>query len=211
MIEKFTIVIRQVSATLRRLSALFLHTANRRLRTGFTLIETMVAITLLTVAIVAPMSLTAQSLGAAYYARDQITAFYLAQEAIESVRAIRDSQILQIAQSSNASSIDLFGSIPKNTPFTIDATKSKPSDAISTCSGTCPPLQTDGTLYGYNSGWTNTNFTRTVLVSYVAGTQDEIRVSVTVTWQTQGIQARSFTISSDLYRWVPDGSGASSQ
>src|SRR3989338_11299272 len=39
---------------------------------GFTLIETMVAIALLTISIVAPMSLTTQSLASAYYARDQI-------------------------------------------------------------------------------------------------------------------------------------------
>ena len=47
---------------------------------GFTLIETLVAISLLMVAIVAPMSLTARSLATAYYARDQITAFHLAQK-----------------------------------------------------------------------------------------------------------------------------------
>jgi len=177
---------------------------------GFTLIETMVAISLMTVAIIAPMSLTAQSLSSAYYARDQVTAYYLAQEAIESVRSIRDSQILQIAKSTNASSINLFGTIPLgNRPFTIDATKNDASQAISLCSsGTCPPLQTNGTLYGYQSGWTNTNFTRTVTAAFIAGTQDEIRVSVTVSWQTEGIQTKSFTLSSDMYRWVNDGSGA---
>ena len=66
---------------------------------GFTLIETMVAISILMVAIVAPMSLAAQSLSAAYYARDQITAFYLAQEGIEVVRSVRDTNILKIAGS----------------------------------------------------------------------------------------------------------------
>src|SRR3989338_949042 len=65
---------------------------------GFTLIETLVAISLLTIAIIAPMALTAQSLATAYYARDQITAFYMAQEAIEGVRALRDGQILLISQ-----------------------------------------------------------------------------------------------------------------
>lgn len=176
---------------------------------AFTLIETLVAISLLTTAIIAPMALTAQSLGSAYYARDQVTAFYLAQEAIESLRAIRDSQILQIAKSADASSINLFGSIPlNNQPFTVDTTKSDPADAISTCSDVCQPLQTNGTLYGYQNGWTDTNFTRTVTAAFIAGTQDEIRISVTVSWQTQGIKVRSFTISSDMYRWVNDGSGA---
>src|SRR3989338_503600 len=76
----------------------FLITDNRRLTTGFTLIETLVAISLLTVAIVVPMSLVTKSLSTAYYARDQVTAFHLAQEAIEIVRHVRDNNILMNAQ-----------------------------------------------------------------------------------------------------------------
>lgn len=176
---------------------------------GFTLIETLVAISLLTIAVVAPITLTAQSLSSAYYARDQITAFYLAQEAIEAVRAIRDAQILQITQSAGASNINLFGLIPlNNQPFTIDARKADPAQAIINCDTTCPPLETDGTLYGYNAGWTPTNFTRTVKAQFVGSGQDEIRVTVTVTWRTGAFQARTFSISENMYRWVQDGSGS---
>src|SRR3989344_8445575 len=171
---------------------------------GFTLVETLVAVMLLSVAVVAPMSLAAKSLGSAYYARDQITAFYLAQEAIEALRSIRDSQILVIAQSSSGAP-DIFGSIPHdNSPFTIDARKIDPAGAILPCSGSCPALQTDGTLYGYEAGWADSNFTRTVRAYYVGGSFDEIRVTVTVEWQTGPIQKRTFSISENLYRWVND-------
>ena len=102
---------------------------------GFTLIETLVAVSLLSVSIVAPMALTTQSLTAAYYARDQVTAFNLAQEGIEAIRAIRDGQILQISQNANATGIDLFGPIPVDQDFTIDSRQSSPSNAIQTCSG----------------------------------------------------------------------------
>ena len=184
-----------------------LHTTH----SGFTLIETLVAITLLTVAITEPISLTTQSLESAYYARDQITAFYLAQEAIEAIRSVRDSQILQITQSADASGLNIFGPIPlNNQPFTIDALQPNSAQAITTCNGTCPPLQTDGTLYGYKSGWTATNFTRTVKAAFVGSGQDEVRVTVTVTWRTGAFQTRSFSISENLYRWVQDGSGATS-
>ena len=187
---------------------------------GFTLIETLVAITLLTVAIVAPMALAAQSLAAAYYARDQITAFFLAQEAIEAVRSVRDAQILEIAQTAGSEGVDLFGSVPLNAPFTVDAGEVAANQAISTCDTTCPPLQTNGDLYGYydnppsnppppDSGWQNSNFTRTVRAAYVDGDQDEIRLTVTVAWKTGAFQERSFSISENLYRWVNDGSGAS--
>jgi prepilin-type N-terminal cleavage/methylation domain-containing protein len=185
---------------------------------GFTLIETLVAISLLSIAIVAPMSLTSQSLSAAYYARDQITAFNLAQEGLEAVRAIRDGQILQISRSADASSIDLFGSIPVNRAFTID---SRNSDITACPSNGCPVLQTDGVLYGYDvdtDNWPLTNFTRTLYACYLhspdqcnSTPSDEVRLTSTVTWPTAASnQIRTFTIYEDLYRWVNDGSAATS-
>ncbi|OGI25005.1 MAG: hypothetical protein A3E38_00025 [Candidatus Moranbacteria bacterium RIFCSPHIGHO2_12_FULL_54_9] len=193
------------------------------MKRGFTLIETLVAVSLLSIAIVAPMTLTAKSLASAYYSRDQITAFYLAQEAIEALRSVRDGQVLQIAQSGSGADINLFGPIPIGTtlspkPFTIDARKADPSAAITTCPDfrveNCPALQTDGTLYGYDPGWTTTNFKRTVTARFTknadgSDNEDEVRVTVTVTWQTGIIKLRTFSISEDLYRWVNDGSGRS--
>ena len=184
-----------------------------RAQRGFTLIETLVAVMLLSVAIVAPMSLATRSLSSAYYARDQITAFYLAQEAIEAVRALRDSQILQITQSATASTLDIFGPIPHdNRAFTIDARKQyTEADSPPLCGGSCPPLQTDGELYGYDictDGSCDTYFTRAVQVRPVVGSNNaEFRVTVTVTWKTGAIKERSFTISENMYRWVEDSSG----
>lgn len=179
---------------------------------GFTLIETLVAISLLSIAIVAPMSLTSQSLSAAYYARDQITAFNLAQEGLEAVRAIRDGQILQISRTADASAIDLFGAIPVNQDFTIDSRVSDPAQAMHVCPSTgCPPLQTDGELYGYDAdtvNWPLTNFTRTLHANYVGASRDEIRLAVTVSWPTNSRQIRTFTIFENLYRWVNDGSAS---
>jgi prepilin-type N-terminal cleavage/methylation domain-containing protein len=173
---------------------------------GFTLIETLVAVALLSVAIVAPMVLTARSLATSYYARDQITAFYLAQEAIEGIRAIRDAQVLLIAQSPESTAIDLFGPIPMNDqPFIIDARQIDPENSIVECISVCPPLQTDPethSLYGYDIDWIDTTFTRTVRASAVGSSLDEIRISVTVSWRTGAFQVREFSISENLYRWV---------
>ena len=177
---------------------------------GFTLIETLVAVSLLTVAIVAPMSLVAQSLSAAIYARDQVTAYSLAQEGIEGVRAIRDGNILINAL--QGQNLGLLDGIPTgNQAFTIDATQSTASAAIQVCaSNPCPPLTTDGTLYGYGSGWSATGFTRTMSAAFVgssaiSGGQDAIRVSATVSWRTPGGQTRSFTIYENMYSWIASG------
>lgn len=171
---------------------------------GFTLIETMVAITILMIAIIAPMAMTVQALNSAYYARDQITASNLAQEAIETVRAVRDGNVL-----SNAfgTSVNLLNGIPNTdgTPFTVDTTNNQ----MVSCSGTCPPLQTNGQLFGYQSGWETSRYTRSVTAQFVNGNPDEVKITVTVTWQTGRLQARSFTISENLYRWVEDGAATS--
>ena len=179
-----------------------------RTSAAFTLIETMVAISLLTVSIVAPMSLAAQGLASAFYARDQVTASYLAQEGIETVRYIRDGNILQNSQGTN---IDLLNGIPTGAPFSVDASTGAPP--VVCPGGVCPALETrvaDG-IYGYSggvAGWSTTNFTREITATFIAGTINEIKVVSKVSWHTGSYQTRSLTISENLYRWINDGSGA---
>lgn len=178
---------------------------------GFTLIETLVAVTILSVAVVAPMSLVSQSLTSSFYARDQVTAFFLAQEAIEAVRAIRDRNILATAFGTPT---DLMtGITTNNTPFVIDTR----NIVITNCSGTCPPIKTDGTFYGHGSnpsdmsepGWTPTRFTRSVTAQYAknpdnSDNTNEIILTVTVAWRSGSLPSRSFTLSENLYRWIDD-------
>ncbi|MES3005800.1 MAG: prepilin-type N-terminal cleavage/methylation domain-containing protein [Patescibacteria group bacterium] len=61
---------------------------------GFTIVETLVAISILMLALTGPLLIITQALKASYYSRDQITAFYLAQEAVEYIRNIRDKTSL---------------------------------------------------------------------------------------------------------------------
>jgi type II secretory pathway pseudopilin PulG len=178
---------------------------------AFTLLETMVAITLLTVAIVAPMALTTQSLASAYYARDQITASYLAQEAIEAVRSVRDGNVLKISQGINVDLLDGFPSVT-GLPFRIDTRDNVTGNkGMTLCSsdpgGVCIPLQIVGNFYGYSAGSQNSKFMRTVTAVFVGGNPNEIKITATVEWQTAGKQKRTFIISENLFRWVADGSG----
>jgi len=183
-----------------------LRTTNYVLRTsrGFTLIETLVAVTFLTVAIVAPMSLITKSLSTTYYARDQITASYLAQEAIESIRYVRDNNILASVRGTRTPTFD---GIPVGRPFIVDTfSNSIDDDPCNNSTNTCPPLQLDPTktFYGYGLGWDNTRFTRTVRAEFVDGNPDEMRIQVTVSWTSGSFKPRSFTMSENLYRWIDD-------
>lgn len=172
---------------------------------GFTLIETLVAITLLTVSVVAPIGLAEQSLQSAYYARDQITASYLAQDAIEAIRGIRDGNILKIASGQSGVGV-LDGIDTSGQPFTVDDSQQIPGAVRSCSSGTCASLQTNGQFYGYNASWANTPFVRTLQATLTSA--NEVHLVVTITWKTGSYQTRSFTLSEDLYRWVNDGSAS---
>jgi type II secretory pathway pseudopilin PulG len=183
---------------------------------AFTLIETLVAVSLLTVAIAAPMSLTTQSLSSAYYARDQMTAFHLAQEAIESVRAVRDENIL-------GNEADLLAGIPiEGEPFIIDTRDNEMTICNQGSPAQCPPLRvptssSDPMFYAYRNvdssediytaplGWTDTRFRRTIRAEMTDGSNDEMKVTVTVSWQTGAFQPRTITMRTNLYRWVDLG------
>jgi prepilin-type N-terminal cleavage/methylation domain-containing protein len=57
---------------------------------GFSLIETLIAITILMLVIVAPMTITTQTAKSSSFASEQVTAFFLAQEGVELVQKARD-------------------------------------------------------------------------------------------------------------------------
>jgi type II secretory pathway pseudopilin PulG len=64
---------------------------SRKNNKGFTIVESLVAISLLVISIAGPLSLAAKGIGYSSYARDEITAFYLANEALDVIRYIRDT------------------------------------------------------------------------------------------------------------------------
>lgn len=63
-------------------------------RRGFTLIETLVAISIFSISILAMMAVLADGISDTNYAKTKITASYLAQEGIEYVRNMRDNHVL---------------------------------------------------------------------------------------------------------------------
>ncbi len=71
---------------------------------GFTLVETMVAIFILTLALGALLSVTSNSFYSSRYAKNEITATYLLQEPIDFIRNDRDTIAFQAIEDSTATS-----------------------------------------------------------------------------------------------------------
>ena len=64
---------------------------NSRLKSGFTMVEALVAITILLIAVIGPLSLLTTALRDSVYLKNEITANYLAQEGLEMVIYLNDS------------------------------------------------------------------------------------------------------------------------
>lgn len=126
---------------------------------GFTIIETLVAITILMISIAGPLTIAQKSLMAAIYAKDQVIASYLAQDLMEDIKNNRDNYIL-----SNG-----LGSLPT---WVYPAVCGQLN------------IQNDGT-YGCGSG-TPSRFTRTFLITPISSSEKE--VVVTVSWQNGTVQ-----------------------
>lgn len=169
---------------------------------GFTLVETLVAITVVVTAMVGPLYAVQQSLNASRTAREQLIASSLAQEGVEYVRGMRDSNYLYVLANPGSSRSWLFG---------VDGTAGSVNCITAACvvdptqntvSRTIAPLYLSATnLYNQAGSGTSTIFTRRVQLTAVPGSVSEMVVTVTVTWTMKG-QARNVTIVERLHNWL---------
>lgn len=175
---------------------------------GFTLIEMMVAVLLLTLAIGGPLTITSKGLLLAVVAKDQTTAFYLAQDAVEFVRYARDTNALSggnwLTGAGGSQAINL------STCINGSGTAKCYVDSISaaaptTCGATCGPLYYNDTTKQFTyttAGNRQTMFTRTVSITNPnGGVADEAVLRVEVAWRTVGGATRSVVVTESLFNW----------
>jgi len=174
---------------------------------GFTLVETMVAVSIVTISIVGPLYSLQKGVIASYTARDRLIASALAQEGLEYAHSIRDANYLY--NISNPSSLRSWfygmngaggtANCTGGVSCIVDATQS----TVSVCSGTCPVMKLSTTgLYNQSvisSSNIATRFTRTVRLTSLNAR--EMKVTVLVTWVTGG-SSYSVEIAEIMQDWL---------
>ncbi len=162
---------------------------------GFTLLETLVAITILTMATLGPMQLASRMVASARVAQNRIVAFYLAQEGIEYSRNTRDNNFLN---SSNGWLDGLDACFGANGCI-IDV----PNASIVACDTECPDIKYDdssGYYYNYIKG-VPTMFKRVVKITpNVGGNPDEANVKSVVSWK-DNTGKKSVVLEEDIFNW----------
>ena len=181
---------------------------------AFTLVETLVAITVILLAVMGPFQLVQRSLTASYIARDHLVATALAEEGLEYVRSIRDSNYLYNIENPTATRSWLYG---LNTSAgaeencflangcTVDPTRHGNNEAVAECPTTCPTMKLNPTTMMYTqrvTGNVPTRFTRKVLLEQVNGSSDNrVKVTVTVTY-ISAQNSFDVTVTDYLYNWL---------
>ena len=176
---------------------------------GFTLVESLVSISILSLSIAATFTAVQVGLKSSIYAKDEVTAFYLTQEAMEFIKNTRDTNALYslngtvtnwltglVVTSGGAS-----GPCDYSKVCTIDSQQ----NLITNCSsgtGTCPVLNrnTSTGAYSYATGANQvaTTYRREIKLATVANNTNEVLVTITTSWMS-GAASRSFQITQSLY------------
>lgn len=191
--------------------------------------ETLVAIFIIMLAITGPMVFTQNALRAAFLSRDQITAFFLAQDAIEYIKNIRDGHVVDIIKSSSADPAGWLGVNGKlvtdcmsGSGCTIDSTKTEATGIISCSIESTPGCVEDGQLTNYtplyfnnngyftndSNGGTKSIFAREIKMkdAYDGDSTKEnreVEVVVTVRWKShEGVGTREIVVKENIYNWA---------
>ncbi len=191
---------------------------------GFTLIEALVAVTIITFSVAGPLFTANRAIVAAQNTRLQLTASYLAQEGIEYVRAMRDDEYLAAYQAgganvSNVAWNDFINGLSsasitqcRTSTCMLDPTRPMgvgvigSDNSLQICSGSCAPLylanngRSDMYTPRTDLGGTRTPFTRTIQVTDVLTDNNDKRLVSTVTWNFHDT-SYSVTITDHLTPW----------
>ena len=184
----------------------------KKLSRGFTLVETLVAISIFTVSILSLMAVVSQSITNTNYAKKKIIASYLAQEGVEYMRNLRDTFVLY-SPTSQEGWDDFDDMLTSESCFASngcyfddqnlnygDTSMPIVDITLDGCSSSCPTLFYNETTgkYGYTGG-VDSEYIRKIKVTTVSA--NELKVSSTVYWK-QGSGTYNMAFTENLFNWV---------
>ena len=184
-----------------------------KLVSGFTLVETLMAISILSLSIVGTFTAVQNGLQNSSTAKDQTVAFYLAQEAMEDVKNIRDNNALYTIGGATPIHGWLYGVAEgPDDPCRlgqiclIDALGSQDENAhvkmVRSCGvdfGSCELLRQDPLtgLFGYDQSWPESIFRREIQITPIVADR-EVKVTIKMSWDTRWGE-RNFQVSETLF------------
>ncbi len=157
-------------------------------QSGFSIIEVMAVVFIVSVGMVGMMTLVNQSIQAQRLNRHSLVAYQLAQEGVELVRVIRDSNW----RGADLSFSDLF--VAGN--YCLDYTN------LSLASSEVPcPFYLNNNFYVHDSGSGElTAYSRLISIEFLDGLTDAVLVDVLITWR-DGTNNFSYNVATRLYDW----------
>jgi len=176
----------------------------KNLQAGFTLIETLAAVSILMIAVAGPLTLANNSLRSSMTAKSELVASYLAQDAVEYLKVMRDASISKDGWiDRNLSSCDTGSECGIDTTVVIsidgsgNITSSGLQPACSSTNNNCElSFHGDTGFYNYvPAGAELSGFTRKLAAAVTAS---EVKVEVMVEWK-QGRLNRSVILRSSLF------------
>lgn len=185
------------------------------LQGGFTLVESLFSILILTFTITGLMTILSNSLFSARYSKDEITANYLLQEVADYVRNDRDATVFLGGSWDDFTGhytecLVILGS-GDGCFLDVNDTKDITDDKITICDGgDCPVLYydenaIDRSFYNYKVTNSNgddnlkTNFIRKITVEEGQG-NDEFKLTVNISWKN-GSSILNRSLSTILMNW----------
>ena len=156
----------------------------RYAESGFTLVEALVALVILTIALGPALVLSSNISSTASVIQNNLIAANLSQEGVEVIRALRDA--------------NWYNGLPFDTELADGNYRIEwNSNALITL-GSNPPLKISAGLYNYSSG-VDTVFKRTVTITKI--NSEELRIISEIAWTERGNRARSVKAESHLFDW----------
>ncbi|MBI4132859.1 MAG: type II secretion system protein [Candidatus Sungbacteria bacterium] len=182
--------------------------AKKNSRTGFTLLETIVALSVILGGLAGPFALATRGIFTAKFAKSKLVALYLAEEGVETIRHMRENNILGNFDWRGLGSCTGSCTVLQDGSYQVSVVDGSPScPTIFATVGQGDPIVFDsasGLYLQSRSGFacpgvaTSPSFTRVVTLSTPA--TDQMRVVSTITWSDSGI-LRQVRLEEVFYNW----------